>query len=69
MRNPTMRRLLVVEAYELPESIGQYSQYLIKHGGRPMARALIRARQRYEKLRPIRLRASQLHTAYGRRRR
>lgn len=43
---------------------GDYATWLVKNLGRPMERALIRARQRYEKQKSKRIRASQLHAAY-----
>lgn len=53
-------------AHDMP---GDYARWLIKAVGRPMERALIRARQRYEAQKPKRIRASQLHRAYRARRR
>lgn len=45
-----------------------YYEWLIAMLGKPMRRALIRARQRYDAQKPAQRRASALHTAYGRRR-
>lgn len=55
---------------ELEESKSiHYRDWLVERLGRPMERALIRAQQRYNKLKPAHIRASQLHTAYHRKRR
>lgn len=66
-----MRWLLMAPSeFEEPGLRGDYAQWLVKNLGRPMERALIRARHRYDKLVPVRQRASALHRAYrGKRRR
>lgn len=46
------------------EKVYHYREFLVRHFGRPMERALIKAEQRYEKLRPSRIRAKALHRAY-----
>jgi hypothetical protein len=51
-----------------PGDLGHYAGWLIERGGRPVARAIIRARQRYRQQVPARVRAAGLHRAYRRRR-
>lgn len=51
-----------------PSDLAGYRAYLVRNGGRPMARALIRARQRYTAALPVRARLSTIHRAYRRRR-
>jgi hypothetical protein len=51
---------------ELP---GNYAAWLVRNGGPRMRRALIKARQRYEKQKPRNIRASAIHRAYSRKRR
>jgi hypothetical protein len=46
------------------ERPAHYRDWLVERLGRPMERALIRAEQRYTKLKPVHIRASQLHSAY-----
>lgn len=48
--------------------MSDYAEYLIAKYGRPMERALIRARHRYAKAHPDRARIRRMHAAYGRRR-
>lgn len=48
---------------------GDYANQLIERAGRPMERALIRAKQRFEKQRPAHIRASALHRGYALKRR
>lgn len=50
----------------MPYRMGDYATWLIARGGRPFERALIRARQRYDKQKQAHRRASALHTAYAR---
>lgn len=63
-----LRRILT-EDWAAHERTGDYAKWLIKQLGRPMERALIKARQRYDAQKPARIRASRLHRAYRRKRR
>lgn len=47
---------------------GDYARWLVALLGRPMDRALLKARQRYQAQKPAQIRASALHAAYARRR-
>ena len=48
---------------------GDYAAWLIARLGRPMVRILIKARARYERQQPARIRARQLRRAYRAKRR
>lgn len=58
------------EVHDLPpeDAVSDYAEYLIAKYGRPMERALIRARHRYAKAHPDRARLTRMHAAYARRR-
>lgn len=54
-----------IEELDLPgNKVEHYRAFLIRHFGRPMERALIKAEHRYDKLRPSHIRATALHRAY-----
>ncbi len=61
------RRILVGDMYEDCPEHGQFDRYrdwLIAKGGPPMRRAILKAADRYQALKPDQIRASALHRAY-----
>jgi len=74
LRHPEVRRMLTQdhvfeEPRVPPEEYVRYRDWLVLNGGRPMERALIRAEQRYDRLKPARHRISALHSLYRQKRR
>lgn len=47
-----------------PQARQTYKDWLLRHGGRPMHRAIRKAEDRYAALKPARIRASRLHEDY-----
>ena len=64
-------RILAEEIRDDPEVAGEvsYTRWLCERFGRPMQRAIIRSRQRYEASKPANRRMSALRRAYDQRRR
>jgi hypothetical protein len=60
-------RKILVDDYEDEGEPLFYRAWLIKHGGRPMERALLRAEQRYGRDKRALTLLSRLRAAYGRR--
>ncbi len=75
MSNGGAKRMLVQGLYEdtAPGTeIGHFDHYrdwLIKMGGPQMRRAILKAADRYQALKPVQIRASALHRAYRDKRR
>lgn len=57
-----------MQAIVIEEAYCESRDWLIRHGGRRMERALIRAGQRYEVQKPVRVRALGLRRSYGQKR-